>query len=452
MNSTETYESALDHLLLYKPEVVGLAGALVTEHPEFAMGNALMAYLCLTATDVPELDAARSAHAAMAAAPLDERETMHAAALGAWLGGDWHAASSILDKLLFSWPTDVLALQVGHQLDFFLGDSGSLRDRPRRALDSFAADDPRGAIVRGMYAFGLEETGQYEKAEDVGLSAIDVHTDDVWAIHAVVHTLEMRGQVDRGIPFMRGRVDDWGSGNLFAVHNWWHLSLFELEAGRHDEVLSIYDQHLHNADAAGVPLEMLDASALLWRLRLDGIDPGARFSELADAWASRTADEPWYVFNDLHAVMAFVGAGRFADASTVIAKLERGAPAGRTGVSNEVMTAEVGLPASRAIVAFAQERHDDVVDLLAPVRRQLHRFGGSHAQRDVLQRTLLESALRSGRYEFAAELIAERLGERESSVYGWARRRQLSAALGDETTARAAAERAAALQSCFAAA
>ncbi len=452
MNSTETYEHALDHLLLYKPEVVGLAGALVIEHPEFAMGNALMAYLCLTATDVPELDAARSAHAAMAAAPLDERETMHAAALGAWLGGDWHAASSILDELLFSWPTDVLALQVGHQLDFFLGDARSLRDRPRRALDSFAADDPRGSIVRGMYAFGLEETGQYEKAEDVGLSAIEVHPDDVWAIHAVVHTLEMRGQVDRGIPFLRGRVDDWGSGNLFVVHNWWHLSLFELEAGHHDEVLSIYDQHLHNADAAGVPLEMLDASALLWRLKLDGIDPGARFSELADAWASRTADEPWYVFNDLHAVMAFVGAGRFADASTVIAKLEAGAPAGRTGVSNEVMTAEVGLPASRAIAAFAQDRHDDVVDLLAPVRRRLHRFGGSHAQRDVLQRTLLESALRSGRYEFAAELIAERLGQRESSVYGWSRRGQLSAALGDEATARTAAERAAALQSRFAAA
>ena len=102
--------------------------------------------------------------------------------------------------------------------------------------------------------------------------------------------MEMRGQVDRGIPFLRGRVGDWGDGNLFAVHNWWHLSLFELEAGHHAEVLAIYDRRLHNADAAGVPLEMLDASALLWRLKLDGIDSGNRFAELADAWASRTAD------------------------------------------------------------------------------------------------------------------------------------------------------------------
>jgi hypothetical protein len=303
-----------------------------------------------------------------------------------------------------------------------------------------------------MYAFGLEETGQYEKAEDVGMSAIAVHPDDVWAIHAVVHTLEMRGQVDRGIPFLRGRVDDWGSGNLFVVHNWWHLSLFELEAGHHDAVLAIYDEHLHNADAAGVPLEMLDASALLWRLKLDGIDSGTRFSALADAWANRTADDRWYAFNDLHAVMAFVGAGRSDDAAAVIAKLEAAAPEGRTGDSNEMMTAEVGLPASRAIVAFADDRHDDVVETLAPIRRHLYRFGGSHAQRDVLHRTLLESALRSDRYEFAGELITERLTERASSVYGWTRRRDLCAALGDDVAARAADEQVAALHSRFAAA
>jgi hypothetical protein len=116
------------------------------------------------------------------------------------------------------------------------------------------------------------------------------------------------------------------------------------------------------------------------------------------------------------------------------------------------MTAEVGLPASRAIVAFAEDRHDDVVETLAPIRRHLHRFGGSHAQRDVLQRTLLESALRSGRYEFAGELVRERLAERASSVYGWSRRRDLCTALGDDAAARAADEQVIALQSRFAAA
>jgi hypothetical protein len=451
MNANDTYDRALDHLLRYKPEVIELAGELTTDHPDFAMGHALWAYLCLTATDAHELGAARAAHTAMISGPIDEQTAGHAAAIGAWLGGDWHRAAALLDDVLRTWPTDVLALQVGHQLDFFLGDARNLRDRPARSLDAFDSGDRRAAAVRGMHAFGLEESGEYERAEEVGMSAIEVLPDDVWAIHAVVHSLEMRGLVDRGIPFLRTRVDDWGDGNLFTVHNWWHLSLFELEAGHHAEVLAIYDRHVHNSESAGVPLEMLDASALLWRLELDGADSGNRFEALADAWVGRTADEPWYVFNDLHAAMAFAGAGRLDDVRAVIAKLETEVPAG-TAASNTMMTAEVGLPATRAVLAFAEGRHDDVVDTLAPIRRTLHRFGGSHAQRDALQRTLLESALRCGRHEFAGELIAERLDERDTSVYGWTRRQRLLAATGDLAGARVAAARASELQQRFAAA
>ena len=73
-----------------------------------------------------------------------------------------------------------------------------------------------------------------------------------------------------------------------------------------------------------MPLELLDASALLWRLLLDGVDTGGRFDALADAWAAKAAAEPWYVFNDLHAVMALLGAGRIADARRLIARLEAG--------------------------------------------------------------------------------------------------------------------------------
>ena len=147
---------------------------------------------------------------------------------------------------------------------------------------------------------------------------------------------------------------------------------------------------------------MLDGSALLWRLHLDGVDTGGRFGPLAESWAPKAATEPWYAFNDLHATMAFVGAGRLADARGLIERLDRWLlPAGG---SNVRMTAEIGLPACRAIVAFADERHDDVIAELLPIRRVLAHFGGSHAQRDVLQRTLLESALRAGRYELARAL------------------------------------------------
>ena len=102
------------------------------------------------------------------------------------------------------------------------------------------------------------------------------------------------------------------------------------------------------------------------------------------------------------------------------------------------MTAEIGLPACRAVLAFVEDRHDDVISELMPIRRTLHHFGGSHAQRDALQRTLLESALRAGRYELARALTSERLGVRESSVYGWNHSGRVPRGLGAEA---AAAER-----------
>src|SRR5690606_37302794 len=77
--------------------------------------------------------------------------------------------------------------------------------------------------------------------------------------------------------------------------------------------------------------------------------------------------------------------------------------------SNVAMTAEVGLPVSRALLAFDDGRPADAVAELWPTRRVFHHFGGSHAQRDVLERTLLEAALRSHRTSLAERLIAERL-------------------------------------------
>ena len=257
-------------------------------------------------------------------------------------------------SLLGCWPADLLGLLVGHQLDFFLGDAANLRDRVGRSLPHIDQAHPHHGYAQGMYAFGLEESGDYPLAEHHGLAAVDRNRDDVWATHAVTHVYEMQGRIDEGIRFLRTRQADWGEGNLFAVHNWWHLALYLLEAGDTVDSLAIYDRHIHNEQSAGVPLEMLDASALLWRLHLDRVDVGGRFDPLADAWATRTTHEPWYVFNDLHAVMALAGAGRTDEARAVIDRLAAYVAAGPPA-SNVRMTAEVGLPACRSVLAHVEE-------------------------------------------------------------------------------------------------
>jgi hypothetical protein len=409
----------------------------------------MAAYLSLSSTDTVDLPGARESAAALEGLELNTREAAHLAAIEKWIAGDWHGASRQLDQLLIAWPADLLALLIGHQLDFFRGDARNLRDRVARSIGSLDPESPHYGFVRGMFSFGLEESGHYEAAEAHGLAAVEAHPDDVWAIHAVVHVYEMQGRVADGIRFLRSREADWGDGNLFTVHNWWHLALYLLEAGKVDGALAIYDARVHNGESAGVPLEMLDASALLWRLYLEGEDTGGRFSPLADAWSSRTVDEPWYVFNDMHAVMALTGADRLTEARAVVDRLEHYAAGGYSG-SNVAMTTEVGLPASRAVVAFAEGNDRQVIDELLPIRATFQVFGGSHAQRDALQRTLLTSAIRAGELDLATALVNERLATRESSVYALARFAEIANARADLVNAQRYANAAAANRSEFA--
>lgn len=449
-DAVDRYDDAVSHLLAYHEQLVDAATSLATDEPDFPMGQILSAYLVLTTSDQRDVPGAMEVAAHLGTLTLNDREAAHRAAIGTWLAGDWHGAARCLDELLIRWPTDLLALVVGHLLDFYVGDSANLRDRIGHSLPAFDPAHPNHGYVRGMYAFGLEESGNYQLAEQHGLAAVGANPDDVWAIHAVTHVYEMQGRIDEGIRFLRGSEANWGSGNLFTVHNWWHLALYLLEAERSDEALAIYDRQVHNDASAGVPLEMVDASALLWRLQLDGIATGDRFAPLADAWTTCTSDEPWYVFNDLHAVMALAGAGRLADARAVVDRLDAYVATAAPS-SNLRMTAEVGLPACRSVLAYVEDGHAEVVAELLPIRTILARFGGSHAQRDALQRTLVASALRAGQLDLARALLNERIGVRETSVWSWRRRAQVSRAASDSRDAERADLRAASYATWFAA-
>lgn len=426
-DAVAAYDAAVADLLAYRPAVLDHLGTLSTEHTDVPMAMAYMAYLQLTSTDPRDLDGARAAGGALAAAAGNERELAHSAVVRAWSDGDWVLASRLLDALLVRWPTDMLGLLVGHQMDFFLGDAMNLRDRVGRSLGALG-DHPHHGFVLGMQAFGLEESGHYEMAEAAGLAALAAHPDDVWASHAVSHVYEMQGAVDTALDFLTRTEADWGSNNLFTVHMWWHKALFLLEQQRAGDVLAIYDREVHHAQSSAVPIEMVDASALLWRLYLDGTDTGGRFAALADAWTNGAVGQPWYVFNDLHAMMAFIGGDRLDDARRQLAAIEADATAPADGATNGWASARVGLPAARALIAFAEQRYDDAVAHLLPVRRRLQLFGGSHAQRDAFQRTLVESAMRSGNHELAASLLRERLAIRPSGEFALARVQRLAAA------------------------
>ena len=143
--------------------------------------------------------------------------------------------------------------------------------------------------------------------------------------------------------------------------------------------------------------------------------------------------------------MAFVGAGDLARAESLVADRERYLAEPHPGVTNCAMTARIGLPVCRAVLAFGSERYGEAVDQLLPIRHHLNEFGGSHAQRDAVLRTLLEAAIRGRRFDTAQLVLAERITVRPGSPYNWLKRGQLARAEGDESQACAADRKAEAL-------
>ena len=266
----------------------------------------------------------------------------------------------------------------------------------------------------GMQAFGLEECGEYAWAEDAGRMALALQPRDAWAVHAVTHVMEMQGRDVEGVGFLAQREADWAPAAMLAVHNWWHQALFHLERGEFNQVLRIYDDAVAPGVAKGEAqpaIELVDASAMLWRLLLRGADTGRRFALLSAAW-ERWAGEGFYAFNDLHAVMAHLGAGREEAAAHVMGAMVHAAEGQGT---NARLTREVGLPLALGFTAFARGDWKRAVELIAPVRRRANAFGGSNAQRDVIALTLLEAALRGRDWGVAQALAAERVAAKPES-------------------------------------
>lgn len=404
-HSLERYEAALALLHGYYGDPLSVIDGALIDDPDFAMGHALRAGLMVTSGDgtaEPMLRQSVEAGEALGARAND-RERRHFAAARAWLDGRFGDSVQAYGDIAIDYPHDILAIQVAHIGDFLLGQSSMLRDRIAQILPHWDASVPGYSYLLGMHAFGLEEMQRYEDAEARGREAVERNPRDPWAIHAVAHVMEMQGRLDAGIDWLAGRQGDWSEDNMLAVHNWWHMALLLLEQEQYDAVLALFDDHVARP-APAIALDLIDASALLWRLHLRGVDVGNRWINVADDWQSRGA-AGYYAFNDVHAIMACLGAGRIDDVAALHAAMQ-GAAMGQG--SNAAMTRDVGLPIADALIAFERGEYGATIGLLMPVRLIAHRFGGSHAQRDVFTLTLIEAAIRAGRANLADALLAER--------------------------------------------
>lgn len=366
-----------------------LATALV-EAPSFVMAHLLQAWLHVGSRDPRVVRSASPTLERVARLSMNDHERRHAAAIRALLADDYEGAKRRLGELLALAPRDVLALQMAHLLDHVTGDTARLHDRVAEVLPHWASDRPGHHAVLAMQAFGLVERGDYDRAEATARAALAIEPTDARAHHVMAHVFEMSDRYDDGVAWMLRHEAAWSEGTVVATHCWWHLALFRLAQGRVGLALELFDQRVVGVPG-GALSDLIDATALLWRISLAGHDTGDRWTALSRRWTTHV-DDAYCSFTDVHAMLAFVGAGDWDR----VAALERNLVRARLQPSRYgASTRQLGLPVCRAVAAFGRGNDVLALSLLADLHpATASGLGGSHAQRDVLHLTLLAALQR----------------------------------------------------------
>lgn len=410
----DAYERALYAFRSYRGDALALIDEAIAQDPGFAAAYAAKALILTTAFErrfmrdaLATLQQGRDALQFATA-----REQALAGAARRIALGEWREGQRALEQVLIEHPRDIVALQTAHILDFYRGDALNLRNRVSRVMPAWSAAVPGYAFVLGMHAFGYEECNQYPEAERAGRKAVEISGDDSWAVHAVAHVMEMQGRIVEGLAWYEQTLPVWsGEDNGFAFHNAWHTALFHMDRGEHAKALEVFDRRL--AGGGELALTRVDATALLWRLKLEGVDVAARFAAVAEGWNTVLADERgFYAFTDYHMALACAAAGR----RELLVKLREGL--GRAEGDNAEMTRVVGRPVVEAAIAYGEGRYGAAAELLAAARDTAMVSGGSHAQRDLLTLTLIDAATRAGMDTLARHYANERLVHKPESAWG----------------------------------
>jgi tetratricopeptide (TPR) repeat protein len=384
--AAQAYESALAAFQGWRNGADAQLATALREAPRFAMAHVLQAYLLVCSRDPRRVRSASRVLAHAGGLATNERERLHLAALNALLADDYEGAKTRLGELLRLQPRDVLALQASHAFDYVTGDAAGMRERVAAVLPAWPRDLPGYHAVLVMHAFALVENGEYEQAEQAACAALALNPFDARAHHVMAHVFEMTARADAGVRWMNEHVAGWGVDGTAVTHCWWHLALFHLAQDRSDLALTVYDRHVRSGHSSGVA-DLIDASALLWRIQLRGGDAGSRWTELAAAWAPHI-DDAFCSFNDLHAMLAFIGARDWERAQRLESTL---AKSQSLPTRHGATTRQLGLSACRALIAFGRGDYTLAITLLASLAARAHPLGGSHAQRDVLHLTLQQA-------------------------------------------------------------
>ncbi len=409
--------AAFDHVvegfLKYRLDTPQRLKAALALDPQAPMLHALKAAFPLLGYNAAMLPAACRALDAADALPGNPREAAHIAALRAWSVQDMARALSIWERILADAPHDILAFRLHHFAAFWLGEAPRMRDVVERLYPRWTPDIPGYGSMLACRAFAAEEAGDYATAEHAGRAAVALDQADLWAIHAVAHTLEMQGRRHEGVAWIDGLRGGFSGTNNIQHHVLWHQAMYHVELGDHAAVLRLYDEGFRDLSSEvtqmqpDLYIDCQNAVSMLWRLQRQGVDVGGRWAELAEKAEARIGDT-LSAFTLPHWMMALCATARFDAARRMLEALR---DAARGNGLHAAILRDAALPVCEAILLHAQGEAAAAVRAMRPAVGVMHRLGGSHAQQDVLEQFFLVAARDAGDAP-AQRMLLERVAGR----------------------------------------
>jgi tetratricopeptide (TPR) repeat protein len=309
-----------------------------------------------------------------------DTDRAHCEALALLVSGEFGDAADRWDQIAAADDNDLFSTKLAHDLYLHNGDSTRRLQSSLVAIAGFAPATTSYGVVAGELAFGYEELGQYDEAEQWGRVALGVEPGDAWARHALAHVYESQARHSDSLALLYDTRDDWTARPLFAHHLWWHHGLRLWANGEYEAALDVLDRHLTSTTAFG----LCDSTSLVWRLELAGVDVSHRWAQLAQHW-STVAERHHSAFVDVHASMVFATvAGR--DAEDFWTSLDASHSGGLS--ENDITFARVVKPLAVALQHYRHADRSMSLDEMSAVLPELHRIGGSAIQRDVIGDTV----------------------------------------------------------------
>ncbi len=329
---------------------------------------------------------------------ISAREQSHIAALDFLIGGNGRAAYDAIVGHLAHYPRDVLLVQPCTSVFGLIGLSG-LAGREAEMLAFMHRLAPHyddDWWFGSLHAFAQVETGQIAAAVKTIERSLERNPRNANGAHIRSHIYYENGETDAGFAYL----DEWRNAydrrGPMHCHISWHIALWALERGDDDRAWNVVENDVRPSSAWGPPLNvMTDTASFLLRAEMSG---GRRRSDLwheVSVYATKCYPDPGMPFADVHAALAHAMAGNADALNRVIEEAK--------GPAHEIVSV-----ISEAFRAFSREDWSEVVERLVPIMSEHERIGGSRAQRDLIEFTLLNALLKADRAGEARQLLTIR--------------------------------------------